>query len=65
MIMRVLNLYILLWKEEIQHRKYYNFEEARRAIFKYIESWYNRKRIHGSIDYMTLQTYKNAAKSIA
>nr|WP_320922490.1 hypothetical protein [Hungatella sp.] len=24
-------------------------------MFKYIESWYNRKRIHSAIDYMTPQ----------
>ncbi|MCJ7837132.1 IS3 family transposase [Cuneatibacter sp. NSJ-177] len=24
-------------------------------MFEYIESWYNRKRIHSAIDYMTPQ----------
>ena len=43
----------VLKKEEVNHRKYYAFNAARKAIFEYIESWYNRKRIHGSIDYMT------------
>jgi len=26
---------------------------ACRAIFEFIESWYNRRMIHGSINYMT------------
>lgn len=28
-------------------------EEARAAIFEYIEVWYNRKRIHGSLGYVS------------
>lgn len=43
----------LLKKEEVNHCKYYDSNDARKAIFEYIESWYNRKRIHGSIGYMT------------
>ncbi len=34
---------------------YQDSKEARRAIFEYIEGWYNRKRIHSSIGYITLQ----------
>ena len=34
---------------------YQDAKEARRAIFEYIESWYNRKRLHSAIDYMTPQ----------
>ena len=33
----------LLKKEEVNRRKYYDFNAARKAIFEYIESWYNRK----------------------
>jgi len=28
-------------------------EEARLAIFEFIESWYNNKRIHSSLGYIT------------
>ena len=45
----------VLKKEEIYLHTYQNSREARRAIFEYIESWYNRKRIHSAIDYMTPQ----------
>lgn len=44
----------VLKKEEIHLHTYQDSKEARRAIFEYIESWYNRKRIHSAIDYMTL-----------
>ncbi len=43
----------VLKKEEIYLHTYQDLKEARRAIFKYIESWYNRKRVHSSIGYLT------------
>lgn len=39
----------VLKKEEIYLHTYGDSKEARRAIFEYIEGWYNRKRIHSSI----------------
>ncbi len=44
-----------LKKEEVYQTVYPNFETARLALFQYIEGWYNRKRIHGSINYLTPQ----------
>lgn len=43
----------ILKKEEIYQNHYDSYETARIAIFIYIEGWYNRKRIHGSIGYLT------------
>lgn len=41
-------------KEEVYPSKTYEtFEEAHLAIFQYIEGFYNRKRIHSSINYLT------------
>lgn len=51
----------VLKKEEVYHNKYHKFEEAQRAIFKYIESWYNRRRIHSTINYMTPQQKEDEA----
>ena len=45
----------VLKKEEIYLHTYRDSCEARRAIFEYIEGWYNRKRIHSFIGYMTPQ----------
>ena len=43
----------ILKKEEVNVNNYGTFKEAKLAIFEFIESWYNNKRIHSSIDYMT------------
>src|SRR5690625_4991399 len=45
----------ILKKEEVNHVRYLDFESAKLALFQYIEGWYNRKRIHGSIGYKTPQ----------
>jgi len=51
----------ILKKEEVNHHRYFDFNVAHKAIFEYIESWYNRKRIHGAINYMTPQDAHEAA----
>lgn len=51
----------LLKKEETNHQRYSDFNTARKAVFEYIESWYNRKRIHSAINYMTPQAAHEAA----
>lgn len=40
-------------KEEVNHRKYADFQTVSKSLFEFIEAWYNRKRIHGSIGYLT------------
>ena len=52
-------------KEEIYRNTYRTFKEANMAIFKYIESWYNRKRLHSSINYMTPDQCELLARSAA
>ncbi|MFW0906120.1 IS3 family transposase [Clostridium perfringens] len=42
-----------LKKEEVYTKIYKDFNEAKLAIFAYIEGWYNRKRLHSAINYMT------------
>ena len=32
--------------------------EARRAIFRYIEMWYNRKRRHSTLGYLSPAEYE-------
>lgn len=43
------SLWSNLKKELIFHRKFATFEEARTAIFEYIEAFYNRERIHNTL----------------
>lgn len=54
-----------LKKEEIYLQKYMDFKEASKAIFEYIESWYNRRRIHSAINYMTPQQKEDEALMVA
>ncbi|HHL2034397.1 MAG: IS3 family transposase [Clostridium perfringens] len=42
-----------LKKEEIYRNTYENYEDAKKAIFEYIESFYNSKRLHSSLAYNT------------
>ncbi len=37
--------------EEVNLKEYKTFEEAKMALFEFIEGWYNRKRIHSAIGY--------------
>ena len=44
-------LFASLEKEEVYRQKYATHEEARAAIFNYMETWYNLRRLHSSIGY--------------
>lgn len=49
----------ILKKEEVNINKYYSYRHAKQELFKFIVSWYNRKRIHSSLDYITPQEAEN------
>lgn len=51
----------VLKKEEIYTTTYHTFEEAKNALFEYIESFYNRKRRHSALDYKTPQQVEDEA----
>ncbi|MEI3598603.1 IS3 family transposase [Oceanobacillus sp. MO10714A] len=55
------SFHAILKKEEVNHVQYLDFNAARLELFKYIEGWYNRKRIHGSINYLTPQEMEDLA----
>ena len=59
------SFYATLKKEEVNLVTYYDFNAAKLAIFEYIESWYNRKRIHSSIGYITPQQCEDRARKSA
>lgn len=42
-----------LKKEKVYHEEYRTPEEARRSIFEYIEGFFNRRRMHSSLNYKT------------
>lgn len=56
----------ILKKEEVNVNTYETFEEARLAIFEFIESWYNNIRIHSTLGYITPnQKYEDYINSLA
>ena len=44
--------------ELVHHEKYATREAARRSIFEYIEIFYNRKRLHSSLDYLSPEAFE-------
>ena len=49
-------------KTELVHQqRYQTHEEARRSIFEYIEVFYNRKRLHSSLGYVSPESFEAAA----
>ena len=51
-------------KNEIIHpRDYHTRDQARTKIFEYIELFYNRQRIHQSLDYQTPMKYESVKLS--
>jgi len=45
--------------EWVYHQDYRLRSEAELSIFQWIETWYNRKRIHSSLDYKTIEEFEN------
>ncbi len=43
----------ILKKEKVNVNTYKTFQEAKLVIFEFIESWYNNKRIHSTLGYIT------------
>ena len=52
-----------LKKVEVYTTKYSDYNSAQIAIFKYIEGWYNTRKIHSSINYMTPNECERLARS--
>ena len=44
--------------ELLMRSDWHTREDARRAIFRYIEVWYNRKRRHSTLGYVSLAAYE-------
>lgn len=56
----------ILKKEEVNVSNYETFNEAKIAIFEFIEGWYNNQRIHSTLGYITPnQKYNNYIANLA
>ena len=47
-----------LKRERASHRHYETREAARIDLFQYLETWYNRKRLHSSLGYLSPADYE-------
>ncbi len=54
---------ILEKAECVYQNKFVNKEQAAVVVFEYIETWYNRKRLHSALGYMSPEEFgKNLNK---
>ena len=53
------SFFSLLKRERIRRRNYRTREEAKADVFDYIECFYNRKRRHGYLDYISPVAFEN------
>ena len=49
----------IIKKELVNHTHYETYDQAYMSIFTFIEKWYNRERIHGSINNLAPIEYEN------
>lgn len=47
--------------EHVPFQKYNTRADARRDLFEWIEAYYNRRRLHSTLDYVSPSDYENAA----
>ena len=47
------SLFASLKKEHVHHARFRTREEARAAVFEYVEIFYNRQRLHSAVGYRT------------
>jgi transposase InsO family protein len=50
--------------ELIYRRRFTDHDAARAAIFRYIESWYNRRRLHSTLGYVCPVEYERRKSSV-
>ena len=54
-----------LKRELVHHCSFSTRQEAQSTIFRYIEGFYNRKRRHSAIDYLSPEQFEQAAPLMA
>jgi len=57
------SLFSAMKRECIYRKDYANIEEVKQDLFRYIELFYNRKRLHASLGYVSPQAFRQAFES--
>lgn len=52
------SFFSLLKTELVHHERYQTRQEAKSSLFDYIECFYNRRRVHSSIDFMSPERFE-------
>jgi transposase InsO family protein len=52
------SFFATLESELIMQHDWQSRDEARRSIFRYVETWYNRKRRHSTLGYVSPAVYE-------
>ena len=55
------SFFATLKKERIHHESYATREDARQAVFEYIELFYNTRRRHSALGYLSPEQFEQAA----
>ena len=50
--------------EQVHHQYYVTRDDARQAIFDYIEVFYNRQRLHSANDYLSPVDYEKIKQAV-
>jgi transposase InsO family protein len=53
------SFFATLKSELLHHHRFQSRDQARRAIFEYIEVFYNRQRLHSALDYQSPVEFEN------
>lgn len=48
--------------EHVHRHRFQTRKQAAQSVFEWIETWYNRKRRHSTLDYMTIEEFNNTSK---
>jgi putative transposase len=57
------SFFATLKQELIYRRQYENRQEAKQDIFEYIHVWYNRRRRHSSLEYLSPEQFERQSQS--
>ncbi len=53
------SFFATLKQERVYHQHYQSRQQAKQDLFEYIEVWYNRKRTHSTLGYMSPEEFEN------
>lgn len=59
------SFFATLKRERVDDQLYSSRQDARQDIFHYIETWYNRKRRHSTLGYLSPELYENNYRQLS